>query len=283
MLEDIATWLYVPGIRSGLFSKAAATADGVVIDLEDAVQPNIREQARREIAAFFERHRVDAPVLVRVNPVGTSDINKDLELLEPLVRRGQIDGIRLSKIERADQVAWVTSATRGWSPTPILICQLESARAVQNAFEIADAEGVHSIMLGEGDLRADLRLPMGAKGDTGLLLARETAVLASRAAGLPSPVGSAFTNIQDEDALRASSVELRALGFFGRSCIHPRQVVVVRAVFTPSEQERASAEQIVATASDAAAEDSSAAVTPNGSFVDPAIVKHALSVLRRFG
>lgn len=283
MLEDIAAWLYVPGIRSELFSKAAAAADGIVIDLEDAVQPNMREKARRDIAVFFERHRIDAPVLVRVNPVGTSEIDKDLVLLESLIRRGQVSGIRLSKIERADQVAWVASVTRGWSPSPILICQLESSRSLRNAFEIADAEGVHSIMLGEGDLRADLRLPMGNTGDRGLLLARQTAVLASSAAGLPSPVGSAFTNIQDEKALRATSVALRTLGFFGRSCIHPRQVAVVRAVFAPSEQERASAEQIVATASEAAAKDSSAAVTSNGSFVDPAIVKHAQSVLRRFG
>lgn len=282
-LDEIATWLYVPGIRPELFSKAAAAADGIVIDLEDAVRPSMRVEARRDVAAFFEHQRVDVPVLVRINPVGTSDIDKDLELLEPLMRGGQVDGIRISKVDQADQVEWVASATRGWSASPILICQLESARALRNAFEIADVEGVHSIMLGEGDLRADLRLPMGTAGDPGLLFARQTAVVASRAAGLPSPVGSAFTNIKDEDALQATSAELRALGFFGRSCIHPRQVAVVRAVFASSKQERDSAEQVVATASDAAAEHSSAAVTPSGAFVDPAIVKHAQSVLRRLG
>jgi citrate lyase subunit beta/citryl-CoA lyase len=281
MLDDVAAWLYVPGIRPELFSKAAAAADGIVIDLEDAVRPSMRVEARHQVAAFFERQRVDVPVLVRINPVGSSDINKDLELLEPLVRRGQIDGIRLSKIDRVDQVEWMASATREWSESPILICQLESARAVRNAFEIADAEGVHSIMLGEGDLRADLNLPLGTAGDPGLLFARQTVVVASRAAGLPSPVGSAFTNVEDDTALRVTSMELRAFGFFGRSCIHPRQVAVVRAAFASSEQERAAAEQIVVRASEAADEESSAAVTANGAFVDPAIVKHAQSVLRR--
>lgn len=135
-------------------------------------------------------------------------------------------------------------------------------------------------MLGEGDLRADLRLPMGSVGDPGLLLARQIVVLASRAAGLPSPVGSAFTNVQDEDTLRETSLQLRALGFFGRSCIHPRQVAGVRAIFAVSDDERIFAEQIIATSIATASKDSSAGVTPNGSFVDPAILKHAQSVLR---
>ena len=228
-LEEVLAWLYVPAPRAGeLLAKAARGADGIVLDLEDAVHPRQRPAAREHLLSALRTTRVDVPLVVRVNPVTTDDFAADVAALTPLVLEGIVAAVRIAKIESAADVAVAREATRHWGPEARLICQLESAGAVARAHEIAQSEGVAAIMLGEADLRADLRLPRGAAGDPGLLLARQTCVLASRAAGLPSPVGSAFTDVADADGLLATTTLLSSLGFVGRSCIHPRQSAVVR-------------------------------------------------------
>lgn len=281
-LEDALAWLYVPAPRAGeLMAKAAAVADGIVIDLEDAVHPRQRDAARQHLTAVLPAYDGAAFVVVRVNPVSTADFAADIAALTPLVLAGQVVAVRIAKVESAEEVAAARAATAAWGPERRLICQLESAGAIARAHDIAGAEGVHSIMLGEADLRADLRLPRGAAGDPGLLLARQVCVLASRAAGLPSPVGSAFTDVADAEGLRETSLRLASLGFVGRSCIHPRQPAVVRAAFAPDPAEIAWAASVLAEAGDQDGADSAASVLADGSFVDPAIVRQAERIAAR--
>jgi len=148
------------------------------------------------------------------------------------------------------------------------------------AGELAEAhELVAGIGLGEADLAADLLVDR----DAGLAWARGAVVVASRAAGLPSPVQSVWTDVGDPEGLRASSEVGRATGFFGRSVIHPRQIDVVHDVYTPSAEEVAAAEGIVATAAEAAARGEAAALDAHGRFVDPAVVARARTVLDRAG
>lgn len=281
-LEHVLAWLYVPAPRAGeLLAKAARGADGIVLDLEDAVHPRQRPAAREHLLDALRTTRVEVPLVVRVNPVTTPDFVADVEALTPLVLEGIVSAVRIAKIESAADVAVARAATRHWGDEPRLICQLESAGAVVRAHQIAGAEGVHSIMLGEADLRADLRLPRGAAGDPGLVLARQTCVLASRAAGLPSPVGSAFTDVTDTEGLRATTVLLNALGFVGRSCIHPRQSAVVREGFSPSAADLAWARSVEAEAGAQDGADNAASVLADGSFIDPAIVRQAERLLIR--
>ncbi|HTW14391.1 MAG TPA: CoA ester lyase [Nocardioides sp.] len=283
-LEDALAWLYVPAPRAGeLLAKAASVADGIVVDLEDAVHPRQRPAAREHLAEALPSYDGDAFVVVRVNPVSTDDFAADVAALTPLVRAGHVSAIRVAKMESAAEVASAWAAVAEWGTEPRLICQLESAGAVARAHEIASAEGVHSIMLGEADLRADLRLPRGAAGDPGLLLARQTCVLASRAAGLPSPVGSAFTDVADADGLRETSLRLAALGFVGRSCIHPRQAAVVRESFAPSPADLDWARSVLAESGAQDGDDNAASVLADGSFVDPAIVRQAERIAARVG
>ncbi|NPC97052.1 CoA ester lyase [Nocardioides sp. zg-DK7169] len=283
-LEDALAWLYVPAPRAGeLLAKAAKVADGIVVDLEDAVHPRQRAAAREHLAEALPAHDGAAFVVVRVNPVSTDDFAADVAALTPLVQAGHVAAVRVAKVESAEEVATARAATAAWGPEPRLICQLESAGAIARAHEIAAADGVHSIMLGEADLRADLRLPRGAAGDPGLLLARQTCVLASRAAGLPSPVGSAFTDVTDTEGLRETSARLAALGFVGRSCIHPKQPAVVREAFAPSEADLAWARSVLAEAGTQDGADSAASVLADGSFVDPAIVRQAERLAARAG
>lgn len=281
-LEDVLAWLYVPAPRAGeLVTKAARAADGIVLDLEDAVHPQHRPAAREHLAEVLPGYTGRAEVVVRVNPVSGSDFARDIAALTPLVTGGHIAGVRVAKVESVEEVAAARRATADWGAEPRLICQLESAAALASAHEIASADGVHSIMLGEADLRADLRLPRGAAGDAGLHLARLTCVLASRAAGLPSPVGSAFTDVTDTDGLRATSERLASLGFHGRSCIHPRQVEIVRAAFAPPEPDIAWARSVVDEAGAQEGEGTAASVLADGSFVDPAVVRQAERIVAR--
>jgi citrate lyase subunit beta/citryl-CoA lyase len=138
---------------------------------------------------------------------------------------------------------------------------------------------VTGIGLGEADLAADLLVDR----DEGLVWARGAVVAAARAAGLPSPVQSVWTDVGDPDGLRVSSEIGRATGFFGRSVIHPRQIDTVHDVYTPSAEEVRAAEGVVATATEAAARGEAAALDPNGRFVDPAVVARARTILDRAG
>ena len=276
--DGVVAWLYAPASRPELFAKARAAADGVVIDLEDAVLPAARAGARRHLAALEDTD--GTPVVVRVNAVGSPDFALDIAVVTPLVACGAVQAVRVPKVATRADVETAARAVEGWPVERPLICQLESARSVHEAFEIAAHPAVRGIMLGEADLRADLGLPRGGAADAGLALARQTVVLASRASGLGAPVGSAFTRLDDLDGLRASTELQRDLGFRGRSCLHPRQVAIEREVFAPSEADVAWAGAIVAAAEEARSRGSAATTLGDGSFVDPAVERRAREILR---
>lgn len=279
MRDHAATWLYIPAPKADiLLPKAVANADAVIIDFEDATHPSQRAEARVLVTEVLTSVQ-PIPVDVRVNAVGSDDFALDMAAMEPLVRAGLVQGVRLPKVESAADVAVAQAIAGSWSDAPLFVCLLESALGVANAHEIARAVGVQGLSLGESDLRADLALPRDS--DDGLLLARQTVVLASRAAGLRSPMGSVFPNVNDEDGLRASCESLRRLGFFGRSCIHPKQIAPVREVFAPQPDEVAWAGQILAKAGDMAVSGSGAAKLDDGSFIDPAIVRLAQNITAR--
>lgn len=269
-------WLYVPASRlDTLLPKAVAASDAVVIDLEDAVHPDQRPAARR----LIEEHLgpLDTPVDIRINPVDSADFDDDLALVERMAPH--VDGVRLPKVDSAHSARRAVAALASAFEGPFLVCQLESARGVAHAREIAEVTGVRSIMLGESDLRADLGVPRG--DEAGLTLARQAVVLASRAAGLERPIGSVYPSLDDEAGFRASTQLLRSYGFHGRSCIHPRQVAVVREVFAPTADELAWAREVVSTAEAMDEVSQGSARLADGSFIDPAIERQARAILRR--
>jgi citrate lyase subunit beta / citryl-CoA lyase len=268
------SWLYVPGHRSDRVAKAlGAGADAVVVDLEDAVPAAQKDTARELTVALLDDRAPDdgLQLWVRINPPGTPDGERDVTAL--VGRR--LDGLRVPRADDPDQVRAV--AERTGVPLQLLI---ESARGLVRAHELAGAhELVAGIGLGEADLAADLLVDR----DEGLTWARGTVVVTARAAGLPSPVQSVWTDVGDESGLRVSSERGRAIGFYGRSVIHPRQIGVVHDVYTPSADELAAAEGIVAIAAEATARGEVAALGADGRFVDPAVVARARTVLDRAG
>lgn len=269
------TWLYVPGDRPETVTKAlAAGADVVVIDLEDAVAADRKEYARDATAERLTDPQ-PIPVHVRVNALDGPLAAADLAAMAPLPG---VRGLRLPKVTAPGQITRIARATtRAAGDAPPLYALLESALAIERAYDIATAHpALRGIALGEADLRADL----GLRDDTGLDWPRSRVVVAARAAALPPPPQSVHPDTRDLDGLAASCAHGRALGFLGRAAIHPRQLPVIERAYLPTAEEIEQAETILK----AAEAHRGAQALPNGTFIDAAVVAQAhrtLSLTRR--
>ena len=253
------TWLYVPGDRPERFAKAIESeADVVIVDLEDAVAPAHKDDAR-ENARVLLSNATPKPVTVRINDIRSHWGAADLAMLRDA---RNLAGIRVPKVEGAADIRAVRNAL-GSRLVP-LNCLIESARGVEAAFEIASADPtVATIGLGEADLRSDL----GVADEDGLLWARSRIVVAARAAGLVSPAMAVYTKVGDARGLAASCRRGRALGFVGRAAIHPQQLSVIADCFTPTETEVAAARELLQTLDGAIGTAHGVVVLQNGQFV----------------
>ncbi|MFF1446851.1 HpcH/HpaI aldolase/citrate lyase family protein [Streptomyces sp. NPDC058274] len=260
------TWLYVPGDRPEVVVKAfACGADVVVVDLEDAVAPDRKEYARAATAELLGEPP-PVPVHVRVNALGGPLAEADLRALSALPG---VSGLRLPKVTSPSDVVRVAerAAPADGGAIP-LYALLETALGVEQAFAVASSHrALRGIALGEADLRADL----GVREDSGLDWARSRVVVAARAAGLAPPAQSIYPDLRDLDGLAASCAHGRALGFLGRTAIHPRQLPVIERAYLPGPEEIESAEAVVK----AAAADPGAQALSDGRFVDAAVVAAA--------
>jgi citrate lyase subunit beta / citryl-CoA lyase len=248
-LPPVRSYLYVPGDDGRRIEKAlAGEADAVVLDLEDAVAPNRKEEARETVARVL-KSKPEKPIFVRVNAVGTELSAADIDA----VRGRHLAGLRLPKTESVESVRLVAQTLEELDSGARIQCLIESALGLERAFEIATShERVAGISLGEADLSADL----GVSDETGLLYARSRIV---------------YTNVHDLEGLRYSTEAGKRLGFVGRSAIHPFQVPVVNEIFTPTEEEVSEAQGLL----DQLGSEEGAFVLEDGRFVDRAAVESA--------
>jgi citrate lyase subunit beta/citryl-CoA lyase len=271
------SYLYAPGNDPRKIEKALASeADAVVLDLEDAVAPNRKEEARESVSEVL-RSRPAKPVFVRVNAPGSALAEEDIEAISG----PHLSGLRLPKTESAEAVRGVAERLETLGCEAGIQCLIESALGLELAPEISRSHGrVVGIGLGEADLAADL----GVRDEAGLLYARSRVVATARAAGLPGPVQSVYTNVRNTDGLRQSTEAGKKLGFLGRSAIHPAQIPAINEVFTPTEEEVAEAEGLLARLEESAGKGTGAFVLEDGRFVDKAVVESArltLALARR--
>ncbi|MFF7329282.1 aldolase/citrate lyase family protein [Streptomyces sp. NPDC008150] len=266
------TWLYVPGDRPEVVAKAlSAGADVVLVDLEDAVAPGRKEYARAATAELLAE-RPPVPVHVRVNALDGPFAGADLDAL---AARPGLAGLRLPKVTSAACVVRVAerAAPAEGGAVP-LYALLESALGVERAYAVASSHAsLRGIALGEADLRADL----GVRDDAGLDWSRSRVVVAARAAGLDPPPQSVHPDVRDLAGLAASCAHGRALGFWGRTAIHPRQLPVIERAYLPTAREVEQAEEVLA----AADTDRGALALADGRFVDEAVVAAARRTLSR--
>lgn len=254
--------LFAPGHDAKLLGKVfAAAADAVLLDLEDAVPPERKAEARAMVAGALRDGR---RAWVRINEAGTDAAAADLDaLIGPGDRHPA--GLRIPKVESAEQVRWVAERAPGIPLTPAI----ETARGILAAAEIAAAPGVRMLAVGGIDLQRDLGT---SDGSLGLLYARSHLVICSRAARIDPPIDSVYPHLADLAGLREAARLARSLGLFGKSSVHPRQLPVIHEVFTPGEAELTWAREVVAVF-DAAG--GAAARMADGEFVDRPVAERA--------
>lgn len=268
MHSPMRSALFVPGNRPERYAKAlAAGADIVIIDLEDAVEPNAKDAAREHIAGFAAEHP-EARFLVRSNAVDEPWFEADMALCKA---HDAIVGVVLPKAESAAQIQRVRELT-GKAVIPIV----ESAQGVLALEEISRAEGVERLAFGY----LDLMLDTGTRPDTAgarLLLdhIRCRILLCSAAAGIQAPIDGVHPDFRDTETVAAIATQVRDMGFSGMLCIHPAQVTVVHAAFAPSSEELDWAQRVIAEFD----RTGSAAFQIDGKMVDVPVIERARRIL----
>ena len=258
------SYLYVPADRPEMLAKAAYRgADALIVDLEDAVAPSRKVEARRILSDFLPG---PAETWVRVNN------HPDL-LADDLAVSAGAAGIVLAKAE-PESLSQVVSMT----PLP-LTPLIETAAGLLATTEMAAVAGVERLAIGEADLSAELGVTLGDDGAE-LLYARSTLVVASAAAGIDAPMGPVFTDFRDADELRRSTDALARLGFGSRPAIHPAQVEMINEAFTPTPEQLADARELIVAFEEALAAGAGAAAA-DGVMFDAAVVRQARRVLDR--
>jgi citrate lyase subunit beta/citryl-CoA lyase len=282
--------LFSPGDRPELMRKAPATgADVVCFDLEDAVAPARKGEARaavRDVLADPD-FDPDAEVCVRLT---AAEPAADLDALtgEPAAdgvegdvdpdRSLRLDAVMLPKVEDADRVerAAALCADRGLDPAVFAL--VETAGGVLAAEAIADADATDALIFGAEDLAADLGATRTDEG-TEVLYAREHVVLAASAAGVDA-LDTVFTDFSDTAGLREETAFALGLGYDGKLAIHPSQVEPINEAFTPDPDEIEWASRVL-DARDEAEREGRGVFGVDGEMIDAPLVAQAERIVER--
>jgi len=263
-------------------------ADGIILDLEDAVPVAEKESTRPMVKEALAKLAAGPLRYVRVNAIETGLTRGDLEG----VYCPDVDGIKLPKVEQPGDVQEVDAIlTRLESEAGVvvgatdLIPTIETARGVLGALAIANASPrVKRLSFGAADFCRDVSVRFGGSlwGTDGLELqyARSHLVLASRAAGIEAPLDTVWIDIRDNDGLELDARNALRLGFQGKSAIYPGQVDIINRVFSPSDEELEFARKVVAAFDEAEAR-GDAAIQLEGRMIDYPIAVKARWLLDR--
>lgn len=276
--------LYVPGSDLHKIEKAAALeVDGVILDLEDGVSENRKDEARLIIAqalktlAFGRSER-----LVRINPFYTGRAEADLEAVLP----AKPDTIIVPKVDspailaKVDEILSRTESELNLAKNTIeVIALIESAKAFINLPAIcAGSPRLRGLIFGAEDLTADAGMTR-TPSSTELLYARSKLALHAAAFDLQA-IDMVQTNFSDIERLTAEARQAADLGYAGKQVIHPAQIEPVQRVFTPDRAAIEYALRVIAGAEEAAA-GGRGAFSLNGEMVDLPVIKRAQSILTR--
>ena len=233
--------LYVPASNARALVKARELAcDGVILDLEDSVAPEAKDQARAAAAAAVAEGFGDREVVVRCNGLDTPWGAADLDALA----EAEPDAVLAPKVSSAAEVKAYDRALDGRTRLWVMV---ETAPAVLNLGEISGCAAgtrLEAMVLGPNDLSAELRLK-GPIARAGLRTALFQMNLAARAHGLGA-IGGVYNSIEDAAGFEAECAEEAGLGLDGKTLIHPAQIEAANRIFSPSPEELAWARAVVA-------------------------------------
>jgi len=266
MSETPSLYLFVPADRPERYSGAIASgADAVIIDLEDAVTPDRKQEARASLCMELNAATVTAiPILVRINGIGTPWHSDDLAAVSDLFATGRIAGIVLPKAEAAADIETIRA---GLDRDAEIIALVETAAGLASADEIARA--ADRIAFGSIDFAADLCCEHSREA---LLLARSRLVIAARVAGKPAPVDGVTRSTRDEAEIEQDARYGASLGLKAKLLIHPAQIAPARRGLAPTEAELAWSQRILAGIGDGSA------VMIDGQMVDAPVIARARQI-----
>lgn len=269
--------LFVPASRPELFEKALfSAADALSFDLEDAVAPSQKAQARANLAAFLRGlpPHSGKTIVVRVNAPATSEFDADIAALAA----APIDIINLPMTEDPEAVVQAIASIERNEATDRakFLLNIETPKALRKAADLAAA---HPRVMGLQIGYADLLEPNGiARNDRDALAYIRLAVrLAASEAGIAAYDG-AFAAVRNAEGFRSECIAAKHHGFAGKSCIHPSQIATANTVFMPDEDEIAWARKVVAAAIDADARGVGAYLV-DGHMIDKPFVERARAVV----
>lgn len=233
--------LYIPGNNPAMIQQGGVYgADGILLDLEDAVAPDQKDAARILVSNMLSTvNFYDAEITVRMNHLETPFGETDLEAIIP----HQVHALRVPKIENQAEIISVIERIEeiekrlGIENSEMKIHpMIETALGVENAFEIAGASPrIDAITIGGQDLTADMGI-IYHKDGIGVDYARRRIVMAAKAYKIDA-LDTVFADLNDEEGLRKETEYAKRIGFTGKAVINPRQIDVVHHVFTPTSDE----------------------------------------------
>ncbi len=267
--------LYIPASRARALEKAKELpVDAIIFDLEDAVSPDEKEAARALLAetlataGYGSRRRI-----VRINGFDTEWGADDLATLAAVGP----DAILLPKVNQASDIealSGLMDAIPQAAHTTIW-AMMETPHGILNALDIAAAPRMEGFVLGTNDLAKDL----GSSGRPAMLTSLQLCLLAARAEGLIC-VDGVYNAFKDDDGLTAECTEGRAMGFDGKTLIHPAQIAITNSIYAPSEEDIALSRRQIEAFEEAAAAGQGVAVV-DGKIVENLHVETAKRVLAK--
>jgi citrate lyase subunit beta/citryl-CoA lyase len=277
------SWMFVPGNRQRMVDKALGlpNVDAIMLDVEDGVPVQEKENARRLVGASLAAvgpGRKGPARYVRINSVGHQWMHADLAA----VIQAGTEGLAVPKVESVEQVKLVSAILderERQAKLPAgkvrLLIAVESPRGLLDAPAIAAASPrVVGLMFGAEDLGKELGLPLRREGEAAqLLFQRSMLVMAAAAANVLS-VDGVWPDIHDAEGLKRHAIQSRRLGFTGMSLIHPGQIDMINEAFTPTEEDVAYCRKVIQAFDEAQAR-GEGSIAFGGQLIDLPIVERA--------
>ncbi len=273
--------LFLPGSIPGMIQNGGALrADAVILDLEDSVTPTEKDAARLLVRNALQTLDFGCERIVRINAPESGFQEEDLEKIVPCAPEALMPPKSSSakSMQILDEKLTALEEKNGLPVGKIkLIPLIETALGVENAFAIATSSPrVTALFLGGEDLSANLRCKRTKSGEE-ILYARERLVMAARAAGI-DVYDTPFTDAFDDEGLVADAKFAKALGFTGKAAVAPRHIPAINEIFSPTKEEVAYAEEVMAAIAEAK-EKGKGAVSLHGKMVDAPVVERAKQTL----